>query len=111
MIRQKRKGYRKTKADHVAENILNREFKADNPNEKWCTDVTEFKYGVGKKAYLSAIIDLYDGSIVSYRFGRSNNNPLVFETMKPAIQTLPLVLVRSFIAIVATSTHQKGLNE
>ena len=89
VIRRKRKGYRKTKADHVAENILNREFKADHPNEKWCTDVTEFKYGVGKKAYLSAIIDLYDGSIVSYRFGRSNNNPLVFDTMKPAIQALP----------------------
>lgn len=60
VIRRKRKGYRKTKADHVAENILNREFKAEHPNEKWCTDVTEFKYGVGKKAYLSAIIDLYD---------------------------------------------------
>jgi len=38
-----------TKADHVAENILNRESKADYPNEKWCTDVTEFIYGVGKK--------------------------------------------------------------
>jgi len=89
VIRRKRKGYRKTKADHVAENILNREFKADHPNVKWCTDVTEFKYGVGKKAYLSAIVDLYDGSIVSYRFGRSNNNPLVFDTMKPAIHALP----------------------
>ena len=88
VIRRKRKGYRKTKADHVAENILNREFKADKPNEKWCTDVTEFKYGVAKKAYLSAIIDLYDGSIVSYRFGHSNNNPLVFETIRPAIQAL-----------------------
>ena len=90
VIRRKRKGYRKTKADHVAENVLNRKFKADKPNEKWCTDVTEFKYGVGSKAYLSAIIDLFDGSIVSYEFGRSNNNPLVFETIKPAIQALPL---------------------
>lgn len=89
VIRRKRKGYRKTKADHVADNLLKREFKADKPNEKWCTDVTEFKYGVGKKAYLSAIIELYDGSIVSYRLGRSNNNPLVFETITPAIQKLP----------------------
>lgn len=47
---------------HVAENVLNREFKADKPNEKWVTDVTELKYGEAKKAYLSAIRDLYDGS-------------------------------------------------
>lgn len=94
VIRRKRKGYRKTKADHVAENRLNREFKADKPNEKWCTDVTEFKYGVGKKAYLSAIIDLYDGSIVSYPF-----------------RDCHLGLIRSYIAIVAISTHQKSLNE
>ncbi len=46
------------------------------------------KYGNGKKAYLSAIIDLYDGSIVSYVFGHSNNNSLVFKTIKSAIQSL-----------------------
>ena len=88
VIRRKRKRYKKSTAHHVAENVLNREFTAENPNEKWCTDVTEFKYGNGKKAYLSAIIDLYDGSIVSYVVGHSNNNPLVFDTVKPAIRTL-----------------------
>ena len=76
------------KPDYVAENILTREFTAEKPNQKWCTDVTEFKYGNGKKAYLSAIIDLYDKSIVSYVLGHSNNNQLVFKTMKPAIQAL-----------------------
>ena len=48
---------------YIAENILNREFTADMPNEKWLTDVTEFKYYVGPavhKIYLSAILDLYD---------------------------------------------------
>ena len=48
----------------IAENILNREFTADKPNEKWLTDVTEFKwYDENKdkhKVYLSAILDLYD---------------------------------------------------
>ena len=39
------------------------------------------KYGVSQKAYLSAILDLYDGSIVSYVLGTSNNNPLVFKTL------------------------------
>jgi len=62
----------------VAENLLNRKFHADAPNEKWLTDVTEFKYGNGQKAYLSAILDLHDKSIVSYVLWRSNNNPLVF---------------------------------
>ena len=47
---------------HIAENILNREFKATSPNEKWLTDVTEFHYYIGikkHKVYLSAILDLY----------------------------------------------------
>lgn len=44
VIRQKRKSYRKSPAHHVAENVLNWVFKAEKPNEKWCTDVTEFKY-------------------------------------------------------------------
>lgn len=54
----------------IAENILNREFTADKPNEKWLTDVTEFKwYDENKdkhKVYLSAILDLYDRRIVAY---------------------------------------------
>ncbi len=73
---------------------MNREFSASRPDEKWCTDVTEFKYGAGKKAYLSAIIDLYDGSIVAYRIGKSNNNVLVFQTMMPAITGLAQERVR-----------------
>lgn len=88
VIRRKRKRYKKSPADHVAENILNREFKAEKPNQKWCTDVTEFKYGDGQKAYLSAILDLYDGSIVDFTIGKSNNNPLVFQNVKAAIRQL-----------------------
>ena len=77
---------------HIAENILNREFTADKPNEKWLTDVTEFKYYVGtekRKVYLSAILDLYDRRIVAYVIGDSNNNPLVFETLDKAIADNP----------------------
>ena len=50
--------------------------------------MTEFKYGNGKKAYLSAIIDLYDKSIVSYVLSHSNNNELVFKTIRPALRQL-----------------------
>ena len=76
----------------TAENILNRDFYADKPNEKWLTDVTEFKYYDGtvvKKLYLSAILDLYDRRIVAYKIGDSNNNELVFTTFDEAIRLNP----------------------
>lgn len=88
VIRKKKKRYKQSISQHVAENVLNREFTAKKPNEKWVTDVTEFKYGTSKKAYLSAIRDLYDGSIVSYVLGHSNNNNLVFKTLDQATKLL-----------------------
>jgi putative transposase len=89
VIRRKRKKYKPSTPQHVAENILNREFTAEKPHEKWLTDVTEMKYGASQKAYLSAILDLYDGSIVSYVLGTSNNNPLVFKTFDLALEANP----------------------
>ena len=68
VIRRKKKHYIMSGPRVTAENVLNREFTADRPNEKWLTDVTEFKLQNGKKAYLSAILDLYDKSIVSFFF-------------------------------------------
>lgn len=89
VIRKKRKKYAKSSPQHVAENLLNRVFTANKSNEKWLTDVTEFKYGNGQKAYLSAILDVHDKSIVSYVLGHSNNNRLVFETLDLALQAAP----------------------
>lgn len=77
---------------YIAENILNREFTADAPNEKWLTDVTEFHYSIGTekhKVYLSAIMDLYDRRIVSYVIGNYNNNALVFDTFDAALSANP----------------------
>lgn len=89
VCRRKRKNYIPSTPEITSENILNREFNASDVNEKWLTDVTEFKYGDGKKAYLSAILDLGDKSIVSYVIGKLNNNPLVFETFDLAINKYP----------------------
>jgi len=78
----------------LAENLLNRDFHAEAPNQKWLTDVTEFKYyinGEKHKIYLSAILDLYDRRIVSYVIGDSNNNPLVYETFDIAVKENPEV--------------------
>ncbi len=58
VIRRPRYRYKHSTPQHVAENLLNRDFSAENSNEKWLTDVTEFKYGNGQKAYLSAILDI-----------------------------------------------------
>jgi putative transposase len=89
VIRKKKKKYVRSSPQQVAENLLNREFTAVKSNEKWLTDVTEFKYGNGQKAYLSAILDLHDKSIVSYVLGHSNNNNLVFRTLDLALEAAP----------------------
>lgn len=85
VIRKKKKNYKPSTPQITAENVLNRNFHADIPNQKWLTDVTEFKLTNGQKAYLSAILDLNDKSIVSYLLGHSNNNQLVFETFDKAV--------------------------
>jgi transposase InsO family protein len=89
VIRKKKKKYTQSTPQITAENVLNREFQADKPNQKWLTDVTEFKLTNGQKAYLSAIMDLGDRSIVSYVIGHSNNNKLVFETFDLAVAANP----------------------
>ena len=89
VIRRKRPNYVKSTPEVTAENVLNRKFTPENLNEKWLTDVTEFKYGDGCKMYLSAILDLKDKSIVSYAIGHSNNNQLVFKTFDAAVQNHP----------------------
>ncbi|WP_237728452.1 IS3 family transposase [Paenibacillus sp. OSY-SE] len=89
IIRKKRPHYVKAPEIHVAENVMNRNFDAHSPNTKWCTDVTELKYGNGRKAYLSAIIDVYDNSIVSWVLSHSNNNKLVMDTLKKAYEKNP----------------------
>jgi transposase InsO family protein len=77
---------------YIAENVLNREFTAEKPNEKWLTDVTEFKWYEGiimHKIYLSAILDLFDRRIVSFVIRDHNDNPLVFDTFDAAVKANP----------------------
>lgn len=90
VIRRKRPAYQRSTPEVTAENILNRDFTATKVNEKWCTDVTEMKYGShGEKAYLSTILDLKGKDIVSFAIGKSNNNQLVFETFDLAVKKYP----------------------
>jgi len=89
VIRRKRPNYVRSTPEITAENVLNRDFTAENLNEKWLTDVTEFKCANGEKLYLSAILDLKDKGIVSHATGCSNNNQLVFDTFDAAVQKYP----------------------
>jgi transposase InsO family protein len=54
---------------NIAPNILKREFKTEEPNKKWVTDITEFSL-FGVKVYLATILDLYNGEIISYNISR-----------------------------------------
>ena len=90
VIRKKKKKYTHVKANETAENILQRDFYATAPNQKWATDITEFKIpGEKKKLYLSAIIDLYDRYPVAYAISTRNDNRLVFKTFDKAIAANP----------------------
>lgn len=90
VIRKKKKKYAYSKPDETAENILRRDFYASAPNQKWVTDVTEFKVpGEKKKLYLSAILDLYDRYPVAYVISPRNDNRLVFKTFDQAIAASP----------------------
>lgn len=89
-IRKKPKRYNKSTPETAAENLLGRNFHAVRPNEKWSTDVTEFKVPYStKKIYLSAILDLYDRSVVSFMISGRNDNSLVFDTFQKAADANP----------------------
>lgn len=90
VIRKKKKKYDSSSPEDIAENKLGRDFYASVPNEKWVTDVTEFKIpGEKKKLYLSAILDLYDRYPVAYVINTRNDNSLVFKTFDRAIALNP----------------------
>lgn len=69
-------------------NLVNRDFTAEHPNEKWLTDVTEIKASDGK-VYLSPIIDCHDGKIVAYTAGFNPNAGLANRMLKKAVAELP----------------------
>lgn len=68
---------------HKYPNLLNRDFHADKPNQKWVTDISYIKTMQGT-LYLSIIRDLYDNSIVAYKTGTEQNVNLVLSTIRAA---------------------------
>ncbi|MFC5532642.1 IS3 family transposase, partial [Cohnella yongneupensis] len=68
----------------IAENLLQRDFTADAPNRKWVTDVTQYRV-FDERIYLSAIKDLWNNEIIAYHISNNNDNPLVLETFRKAL--------------------------
>ena len=84
-IRRRRKWRQLGQQIHKYENLLNRNFQADEPNRKWVTDISYIhtKEGV---LYLSMIRDLYDNSIVAYKTGTQQTVNLVLDTIRLAMK-------------------------
>jgi transposase InsO family protein len=87
---QRKKKYRSYRGElgKVAHNLLNRDFRAGKPTSKWTTDITEFKL-LGEKLYLSPILDLFNGEIISYTLSKSPNFHQVTDMLQRAFQKIP----------------------
>ena len=81
--RRKRKWVQNHESLHRYANLFERNFYAERPNLKWCTDISYIPTKEGF-VYLSVIKDLYDNFVVAYKVGTENNNNLVYETVKAA---------------------------
>ncbi|SDY47316.1 Integrase core domain-containing protein [Eubacterium barkeri] len=88
MVRIKKYRSYKGTVGKIAPNLLERNFEADKPNQKWVTDVTEFSL-FGRKLYLSPILDLYSRDIVSYTIYDHPVLSMVTEMAEKAFEQIP----------------------
>ena len=90
VCRVRMKKYRSYKGEigKIAPNLLNRNFKAEKPNEKWVTDVTEFCL-FGEKLYLSPILDLHSSDLVSYTISDRPVLSMVTSMLDKAFEKIP----------------------
>ena len=88
--RVRMKKYRSYKGEvgKTAPNLLNRDFHADKPNQKWVTDVTEFSL-FGQKLYLSPILDLHSSDLVSYTISERPALSMVISMLDKAFEKIP----------------------
>ncbi len=85
LIRIKKYRSYRGQVGRIAPNVLMRNFKADKPNRKWATDVTEFAL-FGQKRYLSPVMDLFNGEIISYTLSKHPNLLMVTNMLNKAVK-------------------------
>ena len=87
---RRRKRYKRTTmSDHdqpVAANLLDRQFDADAPNQRWVGDTTEFVIGTSGKLYLAAILDLFSRFIVGWAVSAVNDRHLTIRALEIALK-------------------------
>jgi len=87
IVRMKKYRSYKGTVGKIAPNILNRDFSATKPNETWVTDITEFKL-FGEKLYLSPMLDLFNGEIITYTVESRPTYSLVSRMLDKAFERL-----------------------
>ena len=87
-VRMKKYKSYKGEVGKTAPNLLNRDFHADKPNQKWVTDVTEFSL-FGQKLYLSPILDLHSSDLVSYTISERPALSMVISMLDKAFEKIP----------------------
>jgi len=87
-VRMKKYRSYKGEAGHIAPDLLGRDFEATAPNQKWVTDVTEFKL-FGQKLYLAPILDLFSRDIVSYTLSDRPVLSMAMEMLRQAFDQVP----------------------
>jgi transposase InsO family protein len=88
LLRKKKYRSYRGEVGKVTPNLLQRDFSAEKPNQKWTTDITEFKLS-GQKLYLSPIMDLFNGEIISYSLSKNPNFQQITEMLKDAFRKIP----------------------
>ena len=88
MVRIKKYRSYKGEIGKVAPDLIKRDFKADAPNCKWTTDITEFSL-FGRKMYLSPVLDMYNGEIISYNISERPLLSQVMDMLDKAFDRIP----------------------
>lgn len=88
MLRVKKYHSYRGEVGKIAPNLLKRDFKAMKPNLKWVTDITQFKL-FDQKLYLSPILDLFNGEIISYTLSKSPNFQQITDMLQSAFLKIP----------------------
>ena len=88
MVRMKKYRSYRGEVGKVAPNLLARDFHAAKPNQKWPSDITEFSL-FGRKLYLSPVLDMYNGEIISYAISERANFEQITEMLDKAFARIP----------------------
>ena len=108
--RKKTNNYYNISSGIASSNIINRDFEASHPNEKWATDITEFKFINNEKFYLSVVIDMFNSEVINYTIGNSPNLELVKNMMLGAIKNVPKNDLKNLILHSDQGWHYRHQN-